>query len=273
MREQQHRPAETGHTGLDSLPAQEVAPDVWSIGPWGRTSTVVYLIRSPPGWTLVDAGWVGDGERIAAAVARVIGDADPVGILLTHAHPDHEGDCPALARRWDCPVWLSPDEFRIACRDFDAMLATAMPLDRWMILPIMRLLGRRRRRALFARTSLAAVARQLDPGAGVPGLPDWECIPTPGHTSGHVSFFRPRDRVLVSGDALVTVKIDTIANLLLGRAGLSRPPWYTTWNRTQATASIAKLAALAPSVVAGGHGAPLTGSDTAAVVGAFAASQ
>ena len=272
MREQRHRPRATGHTELNPLPAQEVAPDVWSIGPWGRTSTVVYLIRSMPGWTLVDAGWVGDGERIAAAVARVIGDADPVGILLTHAHPDHEGDCLALARKWQCPVWLSPGEFGIACRDFDAMVATAMPLDRWMILPIMRLLGRRRRQALFARTSLAPVAREFNPGAGLPGLPDWECIPTPGHTSGHVSFFRPRDRVLLSGDALVTVKIDTVTNLLLGRVGLSRPPWYTTWNRIQATASIATLAALAPNVVAGGHGSPLTGADTAAVVAAFAAS-
>ena len=88
-----------------------------------------------------------------------------------------------------------------------------------------------------------------------------------------MSIFRPRDRVLLSGDALVTAKIDTITNLLLGRTGLSRPPWYTTWDRDQATASIAKLATLAPAVVAGGHGFPLTGPDTAAQVGAFAASQ
>lgn len=273
MPEQEHHLRATGHTGPDPLPVHEVASDVWSIGPWGRTSTVIYLIRSTPGWTLVDAGWVGDGERIAAAVARVIGQANPVGILLTHAHPDHEGDCLGLARRWKCPVWLSPDEFRIACRDFDAMLATAMPLDRWVILPIMRLLGHRRREEMFARTTLAVVARSFDPGTGVPGLPDWECIPTPGHTSGHVSIFRPKDRVLVSGDALVTAKIDTITNLLLGRTGLSRPPWYTTWDRDQATSSIAKLASLAPAVVAGGHGVPLTGPDTAAQVGAFAASQ
>ena len=273
MRKQAHNLGATGHTGADALRVHEVASDVWSIGPWGRTSTVVYLIRSTPGWTLVDAGWAGDGDRIAAAVARVIGHANPVGILLTHAHPDHEGDCLELARRWNCPVWLSPEELRIACRDFDAMLATAMPLDRWVILPIMRLLGRRRREELFARSTLAGVARSFDPGSGVPGLPDWECIQSPGHTAGHVSLFRSRDRVLVSGDALVTVKIDTILNLLLGRTGLSRPPWYTTWDRDQATASIAKMAALAPAVVAGGHGLPLTGPDTAARIRAFASSQ
>ena len=29
------------------------------------------------------------------------------------------------------------------------------------------------------------IAAAFDPGAGVPGLPDWQCIPTPGHTPGH----------------------------------------------------------------------------------------
>jgi hypothetical protein len=51
---------------------------------------------------------------------------------------------------------------------------------------------------------------------------------------------------------------------------LAAPPWYTTWDKDQATASIAKLAALTPAVVAGGHGFPLTEPDTAARVGAFA---
>lgn len=273
MPEKDHQLGATEPGEPSPLPVREIAPHVWRIGPWGRTLTVVYLIRSRPGWTLVDAGWVGDGDRIAAAVAGVSGPENPVGILLTHAHPDHEGDCLGLSRRWNCPVWLSPDEYRIACRDFDAMLTTAMPLDRWVILPIMRLLGRRKREELFARTSLAGVARSFDPDSGVPGLPDWECIPSPGHTSGHISLFRASDRVLVSGDALVTVKIDTITNLLLRRSGLSRPPWYTTWNRDQATASIAKLATLEPTVIAGGHGMPLTELDTTAQLRSFADDQ
>ena len=27
----------------------------------------------------------------------------------------------------------------------------------------------------------------IDPNAGVPGLPDWQIIPTPGHTPGHLA--------------------------------------------------------------------------------------
>ena len=253
------------------LPVSEIAPDLCAIGPWGRTETVVYLVRSGDGWTLVDAGWAGDGPRIQAAVGTLIGTAKPVGILLTHDHPDHEGDALALAQQWDCPVWVSAQELPIALRDFHAMLATAMPLDRWLVLPIMRAMGTGRRTQLFARTTLEPVVKTLDPTGPLPCLPDWVCIPTPGHTAGHVSFFRPHDRVLISGDALATIRIDTIRNLLARQRGLSVPPWYTTWDTQAAEHSVATLAALQPDVVAGGHGRPLKGPATAEAVAAFAA--
>jgi glyoxylase-like metal-dependent hydrolase (beta-lactamase superfamily II) len=97
-------------------------------------------------------------------------------------------------------------------------------------------------------------------------------VPTPGHTVGHVSFFRAADRVLISGDALMTAKIDTVASLLLGRNGLSGPPWYMTWNSIAAHESIQALAALAPQVLAGGHGIPLSGPGTADAIDDFAES-
>ena len=30
--------------------------------------------------------------------------------------------------------------------------------------------------------------------AYLPGLPDWQVVPTPGHTPGHIAFFRSTDR-------------------------------------------------------------------------------
>jgi glyoxylase-like metal-dependent hydrolase (beta-lactamase superfamily II) len=105
----------------------------------------------------------------------------------------------------------------------------------------------------------------------VPELPDWECIATPGHTPGHVSFFRPSDRVLITGDAVVTLKLNSVAGLLLQRPGLSGPPRYTSWSWGRAKESVAALAALEPNVLATGHGEPMTGVETAAAVRAFAA--
>jgi glyoxylase-like metal-dependent hydrolase (beta-lactamase superfamily II) len=251
--------------------AEEIAPDVFCLGPWGRTQTNVYLVRSGSSWVLIDAGWPEDASRIERAAESLFGvSSRPAAILLTHDHPDHEGSALRLARTWGCAVYMHLKELPIATRDFAAMVASAMPLDRWVVLPLMRAMGRRRRAALFARSSLAEVARTFLPDEEVPGLPGWACIPTPGHTPGHVSFFRPRDRVLITGDALVTMKMNSLTGLLMQRPGLSGPPWYTTWNRRAARDSVERLARLEPAVLAGGHGKPMTGADTAAVLAAFA---
>ena len=251
--------------------AREIAPDVFCLGPWGRTQTDVYFVRSGSSWVLIDAGWANDASRIERAAGSLFGaDSRPAAILLTHCHPDHAGSALPLAGSWGCPVYLHPDELPIASADFAAMVASAGPLDRWVVLPLMRAMGRRRREAILARSRLDEVARTFDPGAGAPGLPGWECIPTPGHTPGHVSYFRPHDRVLIAGDALVTLRLNSWSGLILGRPGLSGPPWYTTWSRQAARESVDRLARLEPTVLAGGHGKPMIGAETAVAVSSFA---
>jgi glyoxylase-like metal-dependent hydrolase (beta-lactamase superfamily II) len=242
------------------------------IGPWGRTQTNVYLVRDTPGWVLVDTGWAGDADRIESATRQMIEDASwPQAILLTHAHPDHSGAVRELADRWSCPVFLHPDELPIANGDFEAMREVAGPLDRWVVLTAMRAIGGRRRDALLARNTLGDAARPLRPGEPVPGLPGWEVVATPGHTPGHVSLFRPADRVLLAGDALVNLRLNSVSGLLRQRPGLSGPPWYTTWNRAAAVSAVKRLAALCPRVLGPGHGRPLTGPDTLRRVQDFAA--
>ena len=252
--------------------ATEIAPDVYLLGPWGRTQTNAYLVRDGSSWILVDAGWENDGPRIQAAVSSLLGPGlVPSAILLTHAHPDHEGSARALTEAWGCPVYVHPAELAIATGDFEAMRRYAGPLDRWLILPLMRALGRRRRETILAGGSLAGIVERLPPGGAVPGLESWQWISTPGHTPGHVAYVRARDRVVLSGDAILTLKVNAWSGLLRQEQGLSGPPWYTTWDREAATASIADIADLEPSVLAGGHGLPLAGPGTAAAVHAFAA--
>jgi glyoxylase-like metal-dependent hydrolase (beta-lactamase superfamily II) len=232
---------------------------------------MVYLVRSGASWVLVDTGWAGDGPRIVAAAETLFGaGTPPAAILLTHVHPDHAGSAHALAERWGSVINVHPAELAIAGGDFAAMREYAGPLDRWLVLPLMRAMGQRRREALIATSSLAGVVRGFDPEAGVPGMPEWTCVHTPGHTPGHVSFFRPADRVAITGDAIVTLRLNSPMGLLLGRPGLSGPPRYTSWNWPLAKASIAAISRLQPTVIAGGHGMPLTGADTASAVASFA---
>ena len=61
---------------------------------------------------------------------------------------------------------------------------------------------------LVALPNRDSAAGDSDSGslADLPGLPGWQILHTPGHTPGHVSFFRPADRTLVVGDAFCTTK-------------------------------------------------------------------
>ena len=262
---------ELSRRGRTQYPVRQVAPGVHCVGPWGFSRTVVYLVGSPDSWVLVDAGWPGDGPMIRRAAASVFGeDAAAAAILLTHEHPDHEGDAIALARHWGCPVYLGADEMPVAVRDFAAMQATAMPLDRWVILPIMRLIGRRRRTThprpgRAWRRWQSASPRSADPAAAWVGL---RRNPR-AHRWSRVILAPLRWRP-VERDALVTVRVDTIRGLLRRPSRLSGPPWFTTWDADRAPESIMVLASLRPRVLAGGHGFPLTGPDTADKVAAFA---
>jgi len=263
-------PRATGTPATGSA-AREIAPEVYLLGPWGRTQTNAYLVRDGSSWVLVDAGWEKDGPRIQAAARSLLGPGlAPSAILLTHAHPDHDGSARELAQAWGCPVFAHAAEVPLATGDFAAMETYAGPLDRWLILPLMRAIGGRRREAILAGSSLAGIVRPLAPGGAIPGMEGWGWIHTPGHTPGHVAYVRARDRVVISGDAVLTLKVNAWSGLLRQEQGLSGPPWYTTWDQEAATASIASIADLEPSVLAGGHGLPLAGPGTAAAVRAFA---
>ena len=263
--------AARGSRRATGIAPTQIAPEVQLLGPWGRTQTNAYLVRDGLSWFLVDAGWENDGPRIQAAARSQLGPGlSPTAILLTHVHPDHSGSAGELARAWGCPVFAHPAEVPIATGDFAAMVRYAGPLDRWLILPLMRAIGRRRREAILAAGSLAGIVRPLAPDGAILGLDAWRWIPTPGHTPGHVAYVRARDRVVLSGDAILTLEVNTWAGFLRQRQGLSGPPWYTTWDRPAAVASIGEIADLEPSVLAGGHGLPLAGPGTAAAVHAFA---
>ncbi len=77
-------------------------------------------------------------------------------------------------------------------------------------------------------------------------------------------------RVVLSGDAILTLKVNPWTGILRQRKGLSGPPWYTTWDRQAAATTITAIACLEPGVLATGHGLPLTGAGTAALVREFA---
>ena len=253
--------------------AAEIAPGVYYL-PVGKglMRANVYFIRSGPSWTLIDAGSAGCAPVILSAAESLFGaGSSAAAILLTHDHPDHTGAARELALRWGCGVWVHPDEFPMVEGDLATFREYGHPLDRWLIVPGLRLMGAKRARTIVDRASFKDVARVFDAAGAPPGLPEWQIIPCRGHTPGHVAFFRPADRVLISGDALLTVAAGSPLGFLLNRQEVSGPPWYVTWDRRAAKEAAAVLAGLEPQVLAGGHGTPMTGPGTVERARAFAA--
>ena len=101
----------------------------------------------------------------------------------------------------------------------------------------------------------------LPEDGSVPGLPGWRWIHTPGHTPGHVSFWREADRLLLVGDAFVTTAQESAYAALTQEPELHGPPMYLTLDWTAARESVRALAALKPERVLTGHGRPLRGPD------------
>lgn len=268
----------------DRLP-REFAPGVYqlSVGD-GLLRANVYFVRgdataggdseshSTSLWTLVDTGVSGCDSDIREAAASLFGPRSaPSSIVITHAHPDHVGSAADLARQWQCPVYLHADEMRMITGDLSHFQTHSFALDRWLILPILKRTARKHLDSIVSRGGLHEFAQALNASeAGrssqtipVPGLPDWVAIPTPGHTPGHVALFRERDRVLLSGDSVVTKAAPL--SMVAGKRGLlSRSPWYFTWSQKLSRDSLITLAGLEPSVIASGHGFPQEAMNLAA---------
>lgn len=153
-------------------------------------------------------------------------------VALTHCHPDHQGAAWYLCRRHHIPL---------ACHEADV--------------PAMDGTGPMRPKTLIVHWlgDLVAgpphrVARVLRDGDEVAGF---RVVHAPGHTPGHVIYFRDRDRVAIAGDLLANISFVTF------QPGLRLPPSAFCSDPLQNLKSVELLASLKPSVVFFGHGQPL----------------
>jgi glyoxylase-like metal-dependent hydrolase (beta-lactamase superfamily II) len=201
-----------------------VAEGVWLLAGSPRHVINVYLA----GDVLIDAGtrW---------ARRRVLGQlrGRPLSLVaLTHCHPDHQGMAAAVCGRWRVPL---------ACHEADVPAAEGRaPMQPRSSL--IRLFG-----PLWAGPP-HPVGRVLRDGDEVGGF---RVVHAPGHTPGHVFYFRESDRLCVAGDVLANV------NVLTGRAGLREPPGVFSADPSLNRRSVRRLLELRPSVVCFGHGPPL----------------
>ena len=203
---------------------KQLAPGVWKLGGFPPNAINVYLM----GDVLVDAATRHAGKRIL----RQIDGHKLSAHALTHAHPDHQGASKQVCERLGIELWCGE-------RDADAMETgnlgqkshplNTLIMKAWQGPP-------------------HPVSRRLREGDEVAGF---KVLDVPGHSPGHVAYWRESDRVLIAGDVLNSM------NLITAIPGLREPPGPFTTDPAQNRASARRLAALEPSLVLLGHGPPV----------------
>jgi len=247
--------AEQGNT------AQEAAPGVFWLPV--LIANVCFISSHGREWILVDTGLANSAERILQAAEKCFGSArPPKAIILTHGHFDHVGDVTKLADYWKIPVYAHELEMPYLTGQADYP-----PPDPTVGGGLMARIAH-----LYPHGSINLGSRihPLPSDGSIPSMLEWRWIHTPGHTKGHISLFRDSDKVLVAGDAFITVNQESALDVLTQDKEVNGPPAYFTTDWQTAWKSVEKLEALKPSVVITGHGVPLQGEQLTEQLAALA---
>jgi glyoxylase-like metal-dependent hydrolase (beta-lactamase superfamily II) len=198
---------------------RQLADDVWQLSGFPRDNVNVYVVED----VLIDAGAPWDRHRIAKQIEGLSLSAH----ALTHAHPDHAGASHAICDQFALPLWCGAEDAEAVER---GKTATRFG-NGW-----------------FPGPAAHPVARELREGDTVAGF---TVLETPGHSPGHVSYWRESDRTLLCGDVFFG------RNPFLLLAGLREPPQLFSYDPAQNRRSAKRLAELEPALTCFGHGPPL----------------
>jgi hydroxyacylglutathione hydrolase len=208
---------------------KELADGVWHLKclpglPWAVNA---YLV----GDVLIDAGC----RQSTGRLLKQIDGREVTAHALTHAHPDHQGASRDICRQFDIPF---------LCSELDKPAAEDPKLidERQPDKAVAHFFWR-----IFHGPG-HTVDRLIGEGDEIAGF---TVLDVPGHSAGHVAFWRESDRVLILGDVLNNM------NVMTGVPGLHEPRPDLTPDPVRNRESARRLAALEPELACFGHGAPL----------------
>lgn len=205
---------------------RELADGLWQLRGFPPNGINVYLM----GDVIVDAG----SRRAARRILRQVKGHDVNAHALTHAHPDHQGSSHELCETLGIPLWCPTGD--VEAMETGTIRQRQPP--HWI-------------NTLFDRLMTGPahpVTRRLGEGDEVAGF---TVLEVPGHSAGHVAYWRESDRALVLGDVLNNMDVFT------GAPGLRLPKGIFTPDPARNRESAKRLGELEPALVCFGHGAPL----------------
>lgn len=203
-------------------------------------------------FVLVDAGMPNSANEIIEVTENRFGaKSRPKAIILTHGHFDHVGAIIELIKHWDVPVYAHELELpfltgQMSYPEPDPTVEGGMVAKMSPMFP-------------NEPINIGRNVEKLPSDGSVPSMPGFRWIHTPGHSPGHISLFREKDRALITGDAFITVKQDSLYKVLTQEQEINGPPRYLTTDWKASKESVIKLAALKPTFAVTGHGLPMSG--------------
>jgi glyoxylase-like metal-dependent hydrolase (beta-lactamase superfamily II) len=209
---------------------KQVADGVWQLRGFPPDAINSYLVED----VLIDAGT----RHAAKRIFRQLKGRTVTAHALTHAHPDHQGSSDEVCGKLGIPFWVGEKDVPYA--EEPARITETGPGHPYTSLGMKFMVGPGR--------NVDRVLREGDEVAG------FTVLDVPGHSRGHVAFWRERDGVLILGDVINNIDIVT------GIPGLHEPPLFVAFDAEENRRSARRLAALDPKVILFGHGRPLADS-------------
>ena len=206
---------------------KQLADGVWQLSGFPPNGINVYLIED----VLIDAAT----RHATRRIVRQLKDHKLSAHALTHAHPDHQGASRAVCERYGVPFWVGENDADAA--EDPSLIGQRQPDSAIAQFFVKTMTGPGHR-----------VDRKLHEGDEVAGF---SVIDVPGHSAGHVAYWRASDGVLILGDVLNNMDV------LTAIPGLTEPKPYLTPDPAENRRSAKKLGPLEPKLVLFGHGAPL----------------
>jgi glyoxylase-like metal-dependent hydrolase (beta-lactamase superfamily II) len=193
-------------------PVERVRPGIWSVPvPIPNNPlryVLVYAFETDQGPYIVDAGWNTDDafNTLVAGLGQAGFDIKDVkGVLVTHIHPDHYGLAGRVREASGAWVALHPAD---AALIHDRYLQPQELLER--VGSMLRRVGAPEDELQSLQNASMPVlpfVTAVEPDILIedgekPEVPGWDLLAiwTPGHSPGHVCFWEPDNRLMLSGD-------------------------------------------------------------------------
>lgn len=242
-------------------PSKEVAPGVVCVP---ILFVNVYFLVDGDDWIVVDTGLPKFAWRVREAAAQHFGkESRPKAIVLTHGHFDHAGNAAELAQEWDVPIFVHELELPFVSG------ASDYPPQDPTVGGAIAMMSRGMTNKGF---DFGNRVEGLPKDGSVPGIEGWSWRHTSGHSPGHISLWHDSQKILVAGDALATMDLDSWSAQVTRQPKISNPPAPFTPDWASARLSVESLADLEPDYLVAGHGQAMQGEALAEELSRFAKS-